>query len=85
MSNYQSHAVEELKRLGYLFDEDGYPIEDLDDDFDMNSEICMCVLEVLEVFAKQGHSGFSASYAIGILEKVLRFEPLSPLTGDDDE
>jgi hypothetical protein len=85
MSNYQSHAVRELKKLGYLFDEDDYPIEDPTDDFDMNAEMCMCVLEVLEVFAKQGHSGMSASYAISILEKVMKFEPLSPLTGEDDE
>jgi len=85
MSNYKTFAVEELKRVGYRFDEDGYPVEDTTDDFDMNSEMCMCVLEVLEVFAGQGHSGMTASYVLGILEKVMKFEPLTPLTGDDDE
>jgi hypothetical protein len=85
MSNYKDFAVEELKRCGYSFDDDGYPVDDPDDSFDMNAEMCMCVLEVLEVFAKQGHSGMSASHAIGILEKVMKFEPLTPLTGDDDE
>jgi len=85
MSNIQDFAVEELKRCGYQFDEDGYPVEDPDDEFDINAEMCMCVMEVLEVFEKQGHSGMSASYAISILEKVMRFEPLTPLTGDDDE
>ena len=43
------------------------------------------ILEIVEVFSKQGHSGFSASYAIHILEKVLRFQPISPLTGQDSE
>ena len=57
MDNYQLHAIRELKILGYKFDDDGYPIEDSDEDFDMNAEICMCIMEILEVFAKQGHSG----------------------------
>lgn len=43
------------------------------------------ILKMVETFADEGHSGFSASYAIGILEKLLRFEPLSPLTGEDGE
>jgi hypothetical protein len=43
------------------------------------------ILHMVEEFAKEGHSGFSASYAISCLEKVLRFEPLSPLTGEDSE
>jgi hypothetical protein len=85
MSNYHKHAVEELKRCGYNFDDDGYPIEDPSEEWDMNAEMCMCVLEVLDVFEKQGHSGASASYAINVLEKVMKFEPLTPLTGDDDE
>lgn len=41
--------------------------------------------ELVLVFASQGHSGFSASYATAALEKLLRFEPLRPLTGDPDE
>lgn len=43
------------------------------------------ILSMCRAFAREGHSGFSASYAIGILEKVLRFEPVTPLTGADDE
>lgn len=85
MSNYHKFAVEEMKRLGYEFDDDGYPIEDPSEDFDINAEMAICVLEILDVFEKQGHSGFSAGYIINILEKVMRFEPVTPLTGDDDE
>ena len=40
---------------------------------------------MVEVFAEEGHSGSSAGYAIGLLEKLLRFEPLQPLTGEDSE
>lgn len=49
---------------------------------EMNADI----LRVVEVFAGgQGHSGGTAPYAIGIIEKLLRFEALSPLTGEDTE
>ena len=43
------------------------------------------ILEIIEVFSKQGHSGFSANYAINMLNRLLRFKPLKPLTGEDDE
>ncbi len=43
------------------------------------------ILKMVEVFSDEGHSGFSANYAVAILQKLLRFEPLSPLTGEDSE
>lgn len=43
------------------------------------------IKEVLLVFSTHGHSGFSASYAIAVLEKLLRHEPLGPLTGEPEE
>lgn len=43
------------------------------------------ILRMVEVFSDEGHSGFSASYAAAILEKLFRFQPLSPLTGEDSE
>ena len=43
------------------------------------------ILEILEKFADQGHSGFSASYAISVLERLMRWKPISPLTGEEDE
>lgn len=43
------------------------------------------LLKMVEVFSDEGHSGFSASYAAAILEKLLRFQPISPLTGEDSE
>lgn len=43
------------------------------------------ILAVIDLFENQGHSGMSASYTINILERLLRFKPLSPLTGEDDE
>lgn len=43
------------------------------------------ILEIVKVFSEQGHSGFSASYAIGILKRLLDYKPILPLTGKDDE
>lgn len=47
----------------------------------MNNDI----IEIVKIFSEQGHSGFSASYAINLIEKLLRFEPITPLTGDESE
>jgi hypothetical protein len=52
---------------------------------EMQDAIEANVLQMVEIFSREGHSGSSAAYTIGILEKVLRFEPLTPLTGADDE
>lgn len=41
--------------------------------------------EMLLVFSTHGHSGFSASYARGALDKLLAYKPLRPLTGEPDE
>lgn len=43
------------------------------------------VLEIIKVFSTQGHSGKSAGIVTQMVEKLMRFEPLTPLTGDDDE
>ena len=43
------------------------------------------VRELLHVFALQGRSGFSAAITAQLLGKLLRFEPIGPLTGEPDE
>jgi hypothetical protein len=73
MSNMTTHAERELDIIG------------MTDDEGMNGMMRKHILHMIEEFAAEGHSGFSASYAIQCLEKLLRFEPLSPLMGTDDE
>lgn len=73
MSLYQ-HAVTELKAMGML-----------DSDDEMNTAMSANILELISVFAEQGHSGFSASYCIDKFTKLANYKPLSPLTGADDE
>lgn len=43
------------------------------------------ILDIVDMFADQGHSGMSAAYTLGILERLLRFKPITPLTGEEDE
>lgn len=52
---------------------------------DMQAEMNRGLLELVLVFSTHGHSGFSAGYACSALEKLLRFQPLGPLTGEPDE
>ena len=75
MSNLLSHAIDELNRIGMT--------EDSPDE--MNVMMRKHILHMMQEFADEGHSGFSASYAISILTKLLDFKPLTPLTGADDE
>mgnify|MGYP001567928967 FL=1 len=54
-------------------------------DSDYEGMIGEDVLELMKVFAKQGHSGFSAKLTAQIFGKLTRYEPLTPLRGSDDE
>ena len=70
------HAKQELMALGYdLNDKEEGP----------NKWIMEKLFELLEVFLKQSHSGFSGPYLIDLFSKVARYEPASPLTGKEDE
>jgi len=68
-----SYAESELDRIG------------MTDDDDMNGMMRKHLIHMVKEFSEEGHSGFSASYSLQCLEKLLRFKPLSPLTGEDDE
>lgn len=72
MSSSVEYAKSELARI--TKDGDG-----------MQDTINKNIIDIVELFASQGHSGFSAGYAMSILERLLRFKPITPLTGEDDE
>jgi hypothetical protein len=42
-------------------------------------------LDVMRAFSAYGHSGGSASVCIPRINQLLRFRPIAPLTGEDDE
>lgn len=74
MGDLVDYAKEELKRIGMIGSGDPY-----------NEAVTKAILDLIELFASQGHSGFTASYTINAFNKLARFKPLSPLTGKDDE
>lgn len=68
------YAKKELELAG-LFDKES----------DYDGKLGKAALELVEKFADQGHSGFSASMVTQIVTKLMQYEPLTPLTGEDDE
>jgi hypothetical protein len=76
MSNMLKWAEQELRYAGY----------DINDPEDgPNRWLAEGTLELLKVFAEQGHSGSSAPYAVALFEKLAMWKPIAPLTGEDDE
>ena len=79
-SGLMRHAIKELDLLDqsveYVRTDAGREI-----DFWMRQDI----LELIRVFAAQGHSGSSASWCIDMFQKLASYQTLTPLTGKDDE
>ena len=73
-SNLVAHAVRELTLCGMF-----------DDDSDYDGAIGTAVLDLIRVFASQGHSGGSAAVTAGLFVRLAAFEVLSPLTDDPNE
>lgn len=73
-SNLVRHARRELELAG-LFRKDS----------DYGGMLGKAVVEIIQKFADQGHSGFSASYCLHLVERLGRFEALTPLTDNPDE
>lgn len=74
MSNLTDYAKSELTRAG-LFDKDS----------DYDGILGPAVLDIVALFASQGHSGMSAEIVTQLATRLMRFEPLMPLTYEPDE
>lgn len=73
-STLVAYAREELQRAGLL-----------DQDSDYSAQLGKHVLDLVQAFSEGRHSGESAEMTIQLLEKLLRFHPLTPLTYEPDE
>jgi len=71
--NLVRHTRDELRAAGY-FDGDR-----------MNAHMARDVVDLVRVFSTQGHSGFSAPFAINLFREAASFKPLAPLSGADSE
>lgn len=69
-----AHAKKELELAGLN-----------DEDSDYGGMLADAVQELIDVFAEQGHSGFSAMMCIELFTKLAKQENLTPLTSDPDE
>lgn len=78
MSNLVSHAQREFRAAGWTDENDKF----VDG---MQEDICNHVLDLLEVFHNEGHSGTTAPYTVDLFSKLAMFKPLAPLTGEDWE
>lgn len=66
--NLVQHAERELRNAG-LFDKDS----------DYGGEVGQAVLELVEIFANQGHSGMSSGLVIHLFSKVASYRTLTPI------
>jgi hypothetical protein len=73
-SDLVTHARRELELAGH-FDDDGL----------YGKMLGESVLQLIKLFSKQGHSGYSASCARSLFNKLANYKNISPLTFEDDE
>lgn len=93
MNNYEKFFEKELK----ILKENMVAIDDSKTEVNIETEDNHLIIEdyidiikkITRIFSKQGHSGNSAPFYSSILsdtiKKVLNFEPLSPITGNENE
>lgn len=98
-THHVTHTYAEAKRRGLFNEESTVPRQDqLADDLTLegharrelailgeDQDVIDGIASVVQAFASCGHSGGSAPYAIAYLEKLLRFQALTPLTDNPDE
>lgn len=75
MSSLIKHAQTELEMIGAFSKEDDF----------YGGMTGKSVMELIEVFSKQGHSGMSASLVADLFYKLVMYKPLQPITGKDEE
>jgi hypothetical protein len=68
------HAKRELQLAG-LFDQDS----------DYEGMTGTAVYEIIKAFAQQGHSGSSAEITTDIVLRLMRYQPLTPITSNPDD
>lgn len=68
------HAKRELELAG-LFDKDS----------DYEGMLGDAVYEIIKVFSRQGHSGFSAAMSAELVQKLMSYQNLTPITDNPDD
>lgn len=74
MSNYTEWARKEIELAGLFGPKSDY-----------DGMLGDALMALVEAFDGQGHSGMSASIVAHAFGKLMRWEPLTPITSDPDE
>jgi hypothetical protein len=74
VSNLQAHAQYELEKAG-LFDEDA----------DYGGAHASAVMDLINTFDDQHHSGMSAAITLKLFSDLAQSKPLSPITSEPSE
>ena len=74
MSSLLQFAKSELRAAGMF-----------DDDSDYDGDLGAQVMALMETFCAYGHSGESAAMTLVLFDKLARYLPINPLTGEDSE
>lgn len=74
VSNLEIHAERELRRAG-LFDKGS----------DYGGMLAPAIMNLIRIFAAEGHSGMSAAMALQIFTRLASFRALTALTADPAE
>lgn len=69
-----THARSELKRTGFFKKDSVY-----------RGMLGPAVIRMVRAFSKEGHTGFNAEIALSLFMRVANWNPIDPLTGEDDE
>lgn len=88
MSSITEYAKQELRAIGYNIPDcspEGLYQSLQGNDDEINSHMVRSVLELIETFSKQDHSGFSAIECVRLFSTLAKWKPLAPLTGEDCE
>lgn len=73
-NSLRKHAMEELKRARWTSRNTVFEMNVVED-----------VMELIDIFAEQGHTETSANLVLSIFSTLAKKQPLSPLQGTKDE
>lgn len=80
-----SNWIDNEVRLAIANEKSGQ-VEDGDEIFTKYAISCIkAAAKIAKQFSKQGHSGMSAEITLDLIRKLCSHQPISPLTGEDDE
>lgn len=80
------YAKRELDyRLNYLKDRPRKDWEEEASDLKMERVLYDNVLELIETFSKQDHSGSTAPFVLALFKELATWRPITPLTGNNEE